>query len=113
MVEPKLAMVPQHFSRLPDRGFTVPHDWQSESCIIEIDMHTAADEDTLRFFDIAVQTSLLSIHCVAKPPHFGGTAFVGSKKVMNVTIHGSSTSSPSTLEVKRGVRINNVSIAID
>lgn len=68
------------------------------------DMHTTADEDTLRFFDIAVQASLLSIHCVAKPPHLGGTAFVGSKKVMNVTVYGALNQHSSRLEVKNGVR---------
>ncbi|KAL8944347.1 MAG: hypothetical protein Q9216_000532 [Gyalolechia sp. 2 TL-2023] len=89
MLDPKLAMVPQHFSRTLGRGFTVPQRWQSGNCVIEIDTHTIADEDTFRFLDIAVQASMISIHCVAKPPHFGGTSFVGAKQVLNVTIYGS------------------------
>ena len=76
------------FSRKPGVGFQVPEHWVSGNCVLAIDVHSADDEDTLSFKDIAVEAGAVMVRCVAKPPHLGGTQFVGRKKVMNVTIIG-------------------------
>ncbi|KAL9597121.1 MAG: hypothetical protein Q9219_005343 [cf. Caloplaca sp. 3 TL-2023] len=98
MLDSKLAMLPQHFSRTEGRGVTVPAYWQTGQCLIKIDMHTETDEDTLRFFDISVQASMINIYCVARPPHWGGTSLVGPKEVMNVTLYGVRDSHSPQLE---------------
>lgn len=88
LVDGKLAMVPQHFSRTPGRGFTVPYTWRSGSCEIAIDAHSPEDEDIFRLKDLAIQATLVNIGCVAPAPHYGGTVQVGPREVMNVTILG-------------------------
>lgn len=88
IVNAKLALVPQHFSRTPGRGFTVPHSWISGNCVIGIDTHSPDDGDTFRLYDIAVQASLVNLGCVAPAPHFGGTVKVGPRQVLNVSILG-------------------------
>ena len=57
-------------------------------CGVAIDMHSDDDEDSMSFHDIAVETGVILIRCVAHPPHLGGTQPVGPKKVMNVTVFG-------------------------
>lgn len=61
IVDSKMAMVPQHFSRIPGKGFTVPCAWHSGNCVIQIDMHSATEEDTLSLSDIAVQAGLINV----------------------------------------------------
>lgn len=102
MLDSKVAMVPQLFSRTPGKGFTVPFQWQSGNCIIAVDTHTAADEDTLRFYDIAVQASMVNVYCVARPPHWGGTSPVGPMQVVNVSIVGAPLSHSLILEIEEG-----------
>lgn len=77
-----------HFSRKPGAGFQVPDHWVSGNCVLAIDVHSDDDEDELSFKDIAVEAGAIMVRCVARPPHLGGTQFVGPKRVMNVTIVG-------------------------
>ena len=109
VVDPKMAMVPQTFSRTPGKGFTLPFHWRSGNCDIQIDTHTAHDEDVFRFLDIAFQAHLINANCVAPPPHWGGTSFVGPKRLINVTIAGSPFRDPSGLAI--GSTIVNASVA--
>ncbi|KAL8702812.1 MAG: hypothetical protein Q9201_004028 [Fulgogasparrea decipioides] len=79
---------PVSFSRRPGIGYKVPQHWVIGTCVATLDMHSDEDEDTASFMEIAIETGTLSAACVAKPPHLGGTAVLGPKKVMNITILG-------------------------
>jgi len=58
------------------------------TCALSIDMHSDTDEDTTTFKQIAVQAGTIMLACIAQPPHFGGTQYVGPRAVMNVTVFG-------------------------
>ncbi|KAL8730711.1 MAG: hypothetical protein Q9166_003903 [cf. Caloplaca sp. 2 TL-2023] len=79
----KTAKVPMLFSRKPNHGFQVPRQWRRGNCVVKIDMHSEDDEDSVAFIDLASGASMINIRCVARPPHYGGTAVVGEKQVMN------------------------------
>lgn len=51
-------------------------------------MHSDADEDTTTFKQIAVMAGTIMLACIAQPPHFGGTQYVGPMAVMNVSVFG-------------------------
>lgn len=61
IIDPKLAMVPQHFSRTPGKGFTVPYAWSFGNCVIQIDVQSADDEDRFRLYDIGVQATMINL----------------------------------------------------
>ncbi|KAL8712930.1 MAG: hypothetical protein Q9220_002788 [cf. Caloplaca sp. 1 TL-2023] len=81
--DPQTVHKPILFSRKPDRGFDVPRQWRSESCIIMIDVHSDEDEEIATFFDLAAGAALINIGCVARPPHYGGTGAMGENRRMN------------------------------
>lgn len=68
-----------------------------DTCALSIDMHSDTDEDTTTFRQIAVEAGTIMLACIAQPPHFGGTQYVGPRNVMNVSIFGIPNEAPSVL----------------
>jgi len=66
-----------------------------DTCALSIDMHSDTDEDTTTFKQIAVQAGTIMLACIAQPPHFGGTQYVGPRAVMNVSVFGIPKRRPS------------------
>lgn len=62
-------------------------------------MHSEGDEDTLRLHDVAVEAILISVGCVARPPHYGGTVQIGPQAVTNVSIMGWPFPEATSLEI--------------
>lgn len=87
------------FSRNTGRGFPVPAVWRRGNCRVGIDVNNEDDEETTTFKDIARRAIYINIGCVAPPPHYGGTVFVGTEKVMNVTLSGLRSSHSPSFEV--------------
>lgn len=96
ILRPSRSDLPILFSRYPGRGYQVPDTWGWGSCAIRLDTHSWLDEDTATFMDIVREVNTVLLGCVARPPHFGGTQFVGPRRKMNVTVMGHN--GPRTLE---------------
>ena len=86
-----------HFSRRPGQGYRLPESWMAGNCLLRLDAHSDDDTDTFTFRDVASEAASVLLACVAKPPHLGGTQYVGPKAVINVTVFGFDAASHSTL----------------
>ena len=87
--------LPLDFSRRDSAGYPVPAQWKAGNCVIKIDVPDYNQVQTATFADIAREAGLVLLGCVIQPPHYGGTTFVGSKLVMNVSVFGVARGAPS------------------
>ena len=91
----KRMKLPIRFSRIPGLGYKLPEQWKSGNCVLQVDLDSDADDDTTTFEQIAIETGVVLLACVASPPHVGGTRYVGPKSVMNVTVFGIDVDMPA------------------
>ena len=81
--------LPIDFSRRPGAGYLVPDQWSSDNCVVMIDVQSNDDIETASFSQISHEAGLVVLGCVVRPPHLGGSQWVGEKKVMKVSVFGS------------------------
>ena len=79
---------PIHFSRQPNMGFLVPHSWIVGTCVIEINTIERFDADDFTLSQIGLVASAIAAVCIFTGPGYGGTDFVGPKKVVHVKMYG-------------------------
>ncbi|KAL8777824.1 MAG: hypothetical protein Q9213_007695 [Squamulea squamosa] len=99
--------LPTLFSRKPNVGYELPEQWIYRSCLLYLDMVDDDEEETTSFKDVAVAAGTVMVGCVVRPPHMGGTQYVGPKRVMNVTLFGTPVRS------RRPVRLMNDKMRIE
>ena len=83
------SLAPVTFGRKPDAGFQVPQTWSRGNCAIKIDVVAEEAEETTTFAAILKRGFDLTVDCVIKEPHLGGTSLIGKKKMLSVSISAS------------------------
>lgn len=116
MMRQERVDLPLRFTRKAGEGYRLPAQWKAGNCGLQLNLISEDDVETASFREIAIEAGKIMLTCVALPPHYGGTNWVGLNQVMNVSVFGVGVQTPPGVvvrvdELNSGVREGAVAIA--